>query len=180
MELIRPAREGTLRVLRAVATAGTVSRVVVTSSAAAVAYGHEPDRYGPSKPAFTEDDWSVADNAKAYYKSKVRRHGERGKARRGGGPHSAADAGAQTLAEKAAWDFVKGEENTSGFTLAAVNPTFLLGPPLSAQAATSVDIARRLLTRCVYPLRAPVAALARRQRSTGRRFRTETCRAAPR
>lgn len=72
MELIRPAREGTLRVLRAAAAAGSVTRVVVTSSAAAVAYGHDADRYSESAPAFTEEDWSVVETSKAYYKSKVR------------------------------------------------------------------------------------------------------------
>ena len=40
-ELIIPARDGTLRVLRASREAG-VKRVVITSSTAAVAYGHKP------------------------------------------------------------------------------------------------------------------------------------------
>src|SRR3954454_1076379 len=51
-DLIKPAREGTLRVLRAARDAG-VKRVVVTSSTAAVAYGHEP-RPRP----FDETDWT--------------------------------------------------------------------------------------------------------------------------
>ena len=51
-ELIVPAREGALRVLRAAREAG-VKRVVLTSSFAAIGYGHEPT----SRP-FTEDDWS--------------------------------------------------------------------------------------------------------------------------
>src|SRR5512138_1625980 len=51
-ELIRPAREGTLRVLRAARQAG-VKRVVVTSSFAAIGYGPQPkDR------ALTEVDWT--------------------------------------------------------------------------------------------------------------------------
>ena len=37
-DLIRPAREGTLRVLRAAKDAG-VGRVILTSSCAAIAYG---------------------------------------------------------------------------------------------------------------------------------------------
>src|SRR5271169_24787 len=51
-ELIVPAREGTLRVLRAARDA-KVKRVVVTSSFAAIGYGH-PVRKEP----FTEKDWT--------------------------------------------------------------------------------------------------------------------------
>jgi nucleoside-diphosphate-sugar epimerase len=75
-ELIRPAREGTLRVLRAARAAG-VRRVVLTSSFAAVGYGH-PDRDAP----FDETSWTdVSGRVSAYVKSK-------------------------TIAEKAAWDFM--------------------------------------------------------------------------
>ncbi|MEU3984434.1 NAD-dependent epimerase/dehydratase family protein [Streptomyces sp. NPDC026672] len=74
-ELIVPAREGTLRVLRAARDAA-VRRVVVTSSFAAVGYGH-PDTERP----FTEDDWTdVTADISPYVKSKA-------------------------LAERAAWDF---------------------------------------------------------------------------
>ena len=78
-ELIVPAREGTLRVLRAARGAG-VRRVVLTSSFAAIGYGHPP-RAAP----FDEKDWTPpAAGVSAYAKSK-------------------------TLAERAAWDFVAGE-----------------------------------------------------------------------
>jgi nucleoside-diphosphate-sugar epimerase len=78
-ELIIPAREGTLRVLRAARDAG-VRRVVLTSSFAAVGYGH-----ADSEAAFTEADWTnVNENVGAYVKSK-------------------------TLAERAAWDFIARE-----------------------------------------------------------------------
>ena len=54
-EVIVPAREGTLRVLRAARDAG-VARVVVTSSFGAIGYGHpQTDR------AFTEEDVCRAD-----------------------------------------------------------------------------------------------------------------------
>lgn len=79
-ELIVPAREGALRVLRAARAAG-VRRVVQTSSFAAVGYGHpQVDR------PFTEHDWSKPDGQgiTAYAKSK-------------------------TLAERAAWDFMARE-----------------------------------------------------------------------
>ncbi|ALN58116.1 NAD-dependent epimerase/dehydratase [Lysobacter enzymogenes] len=78
-ELIAPAREGTLRVLRAARDAG-LRRVVLTSSFAAVGYGHPP------RPApFDESVWSdTAAPLAPYVKSK-------------------------TLAERAAWEFVAGE-----------------------------------------------------------------------
>ncbi|MGH6755498.1 MAG: NAD-dependent epimerase/dehydratase family protein, partial [Bradyrhizobium sp.] len=67
-ELIIPAREGTLRVLRAARDAG-VKRIVITSSTAAVAYGHAPQ----TKP-FDETDWTNLDGGaeiQPYVKSKT-------------------------------------------------------------------------------------------------------------
>lgn len=79
-EMIIPAVEGTLRVLRAAKKAG-VKRVVVTSSFAAVGYSHkDPDTI------ITEESWTDPNDKSlsAYLKSK-------------------------TLAEKAAWDFIEKE-----------------------------------------------------------------------
>ncbi len=65
-EMIVPAREGTVRVLRVSRDAG-VKRVVVTSSCGAIYYGHKP-RNTP----FDETDWSVIDGEmSAYVKSKI-------------------------------------------------------------------------------------------------------------
>jgi len=77
-ELIRPAVDGTLRVLRAAAATGTVRRVVLTSSVAAVTSGNTSD---PTHP-LTEADWSRPEAAAPYAKSK-------------------------TLAERAAWRFAE-------------------------------------------------------------------------
>src|SRR5207302_4823624 len=63
-ELIRPAVDGTLRVLRAASGAG-VKRVVLTSSIAAVSSGHRDEAVR------TEADWSVVDRGPAYAKSKT-------------------------------------------------------------------------------------------------------------
>jgi dihydroflavonol-4-reductase len=64
-ELIGPAREGTLRVLRAARHAG-VRRVVLTSSFAAIGYSPKPD------DTYDESDWTdPADSASPYIKSKV-------------------------------------------------------------------------------------------------------------
>ena len=76
-EVIAPAREGTLRVLRAARDAN-VARVVLTSAFHAVAWGHPHD-----DRVFTEEDWTVLD-----------------------GPGTDAYGRSKTLAERAAWDFV--------------------------------------------------------------------------
>lgn len=76
-EMIIPAREGVLRVLRAAARAG-VKRVVLTSSFGAIAFGHPKSRRTP----FTEKDRTITDSSTpAYQKSKA-------------------------LAEQAAWEFI--------------------------------------------------------------------------
>jgi nucleoside-diphosphate-sugar epimerase len=78
-ELIVPARDGALRVLRAARDAG-VHRLVITSSFAAIGYGHPPD-----SPPFDETNWTNLDaEIPAYVKSK-------------------------TIAERAAWDFIAKE-----------------------------------------------------------------------
>ena len=63
-ELIRPAVDGTLRVLRAAADAG-VKRVVMTSSVVAVSSGHHDEVGG------TEADWSDVDRSTPYSRSKT-------------------------------------------------------------------------------------------------------------
>jgi nucleoside-diphosphate-sugar epimerase len=76
-ELIVPAREGVLRVLKAARDA-RVKRVVLTSTCGAIYYGHPPQ----TKP-FDESSWTNVDGGEisAYVKSKA-------------------------LAERAAWDFI--------------------------------------------------------------------------
>lgn len=66
-ELIVPARDGALRVLRAAKAAG-VKRVVMTSSTAAICYGMKTPRQ-----VFTEADWSdlSSSDTYAYVKSKT-------------------------------------------------------------------------------------------------------------
>ena len=114
-ELIRPAREGTLRVLRAAHAEG-VGRVIVTSSCAAIAYGHDE-----LPESFTEADWSRPENAKDC------------------GPYAAS----KTLAERAAWDYVANEGQGIGLT--AINPVGVYGPVLSDQVKTSVGIVLQML-----------------------------------
>ena len=78
-ELIVPARDGTLRVLRAARDA-SVKRVVMTSTCGAIYYGHPPQ-----KAPFDETSWTIVNSdLTAYVKSKV-------------------------IAERAAWDFIASE-----------------------------------------------------------------------
>jgi len=114
--LIGPARDGTLRVLRAAAAAG-VRRVVLTSSVAAIAYGHG----GPIGRPFTEADWSQPE-----------------------GPDIGAYEVSKTLAERAAWDFVAA--GTAPFELVAINPSVVLGPVLDMDYGSSAEIVRKLLS----------------------------------
>jgi dihydroflavonol-4-reductase len=66
-ELVRPARDGALRVLHAARDAG-VQRVVMTSSVAAIAYGR-----GRGEHHFTEKDWTdlQSPDLTAYVRSKT-------------------------------------------------------------------------------------------------------------
>lgn len=110
-----PARDGTLRVLRAAAQAG-VQRVVMTSSDAAIRHGHNPDG-----PTLTEADWSKLDTAMgAYVRSK-------------------------TVAERAAWDFVEALPSDGKPELVVINPTYTIGPLIDDNRPASVAIVGKLL-----------------------------------
>ena len=117
-ELIIPAREGALRVLRAARDAH-VKRVVLTSSFAAVGYGHPPQA-----APFDETSWTNVDgdDVRPYVKSKA-------------------------LAERAAWDFMAREGG--GLELAVVNPVGVFGPVLGPDYSTSILIVQRLMAGAV-------------------------------
>ena len=113
-ELIVPAREGALRVLRAAREAG-VKRVVLTSSFAAIGYGH-----APQDTPFDEAQWTNLNSTDLppYVKSK-------------------------TLAERAAWDFIAAEGH--GLELAVINPVVVFGPALGPDYSTSILLIQRLM-----------------------------------
>ena len=115
-ELIIPAREGTLRVLRAARDSGTVRRVVVTSSFAAIGYGNHPEIGKP----YDETLWTDINGpgVDAYIKSK-------------------------TFAERAAWEFV--EKEGRGLELSVVNPVGIWGPVMGKDFASSIVLVQRLL-----------------------------------
>src|ERR687884_1815750 len=114
-ELIAPARDGALRVLRAPFDAG-VERVVMTSSVAAIRGSRESSASTP----FTEADWTDGNDPERtpYVRSK-------------------------TIAEQAAWELVR--EAGAEERLAVVNPGAIIGPPLSDDHSTSLQAIQRLL-----------------------------------
>ena len=114
-ELIIPAVQGTLRVLRA-AHKANVKRVVQVSSIAAVTAGHAGENR-----TFTEDDWSDVDkNIGSYQKSK-------------------------TLAERAAWEFINSAENTRKLEMVSINPPVILGPVPNKDFPTSAELVRTFM-----------------------------------
>lgn len=113
-ELIVPAREGTLRVLRASRDAG-VKRVVLTSSFAAIGYGHKV-----RETPFTEADWTDpnGNDVAPYTKSK-------------------------TLAERAAWDFLAREGGA--LELSVINPVAVFGPVLGPDYSASILLVQKMM-----------------------------------
>ncbi|OHV37131.1 epimerase [Pseudofrankia sp. EUN1h] len=126
-EVIVPARDGALRVLRAARDAG-VARVVMTSSFAAVGYGHPP-----RERAFTEEDWTNIDAPlSAYIRSKA-------------------------VAERAAWDFIASEGgglelvvvNPVGIFGPPLVPDLSASTGLARQMITAMTAVPRLFTTVV-------------------------------
>jgi dihydroflavonol-4-reductase len=115
-ELIRPAVDGTLRALKAAKSAG-IKRVILTSSMAAI-YGRELPA-GASE--YDETMWTDVTHPVgrvAYTKSK-------------------------TLAEKAAWDYIK--SSAPEIALTTINPVLVLGAPLDKNFGSSISVIERIL-----------------------------------
>jgi nucleoside-diphosphate-sugar epimerase len=114
-ELIVPARDGALRVIRAALEAG-VERVVMTSSVAAI----RGVRASSETEPYTEADWTNGEDPTRtpYVRSK-------------------------TLAEQAAWRHVK--ESGATERLTTINPGAIIGPALSDDHSYSLQAIQRLL-----------------------------------
>jgi dihydroflavonol-4-reductase len=119
-DLIRPAVDGTLRVLRAAAASGTVRRVVLTGSSLSVTGGHA----GPVTRPYTEDDWAVIERTAPYGRSKA-------------------------LAERAAWEFHAGLADENRFELVVLIPGLIVGPLQRPVVTTSIESVQRLLNRAM-------------------------------
>ena len=114
-ELVRPARDGTLRVLKAARDA-KIKRVVMTSSISAIIFGR-----GVREQPFTEEDWTDETNR---------------------GDTSPYDR-AKTIAERAAWAWLAAEGRD--LELVTVNPGLILGPVLGADFSASIEFVKKLL-----------------------------------
>ena len=110
------ARDATLRVLKASATGG-IKRVVLTSTMLAILRGHTD-----YNKTFDERNWTDLDGSiDAYVKSK-------------------------TLAEHAAWNFIKEQDPKEQLELSVINPGLVLGPPLDSEyLGSSAQFIRRIL-----------------------------------
>jgi dihydroflavonol-4-reductase len=117
-ELIIPARDGTLRVLRAGLAAGA-KRIVVTSSVAAIRNGRRDGR-APDRE-LTEADWTDPDNPDLtpYTRSK-------------------------TVAELAAWDYMRSQGAQE--RLVTVQPGAIVGPVLGDDRSYSLQAVERMLS----------------------------------
>ena len=125
--LIKPAVEGTTNVLRACAESGTVKRVVLTSSVAAISSGMNGNEGAAQDHVYTESDWSTESTCPPYERSKLK-------------------------AEQAAWEFMKQLEEGKRFELVTVCPGGIVGPLLSASSGdTSAQLAIMPLTNNGFP-----------------------------
>jgi len=120
-EAIRPAVEGIKRILKFAKNAD-VKRVVMTSNFGAVGFSQTDNNRET-----TEADWTDPNlkGLSVYEKSK-------------------------TLAEMAAWDFVKKEGGKLEF--ATINPVAIFGPSLNEHISGSLDIVKHLLDGTMNPV----------------------------
>lgn len=113
-DLIRPAVEGTRRAVAA-ALGARVEHIVVTSSMAAIMYGHDKSRVAP----FTAADWTSLEGRQisGYVESKTR-------------------------AERTAWELV--DRAGRHADLSTINPGAIFGPLLDDDPGTSVTLLKRM------------------------------------
>ncbi len=113
--VIRPALEGTERVLKAAHAAG-IKRVIITSSIATVGYGHG---HTTGKRVYDETHFTNLDGLKFTWAYCI----------------------GKTRAERLAWDFAK----TNGMELTTIHPGAIIGPALDDDASISVGLVSGLL-----------------------------------
>ena len=109
-EIIVPAVQGTLSVLKSTLKYGTaVKRVIVTSTVGSII------ELGPEPRVFSEKDWN---------ERSIREVNEKGSAAHPLDKYCAS----KTLAERAAWDFWNKHKSEVGWDLVVLNPPFVFGP----------------------------------------------------
>ena len=120
---VKPAVAGVKRAFK-YAKKHNLKKVVLTSSVAAIFDTLE------EKTDYDETDWSDPENPSISHYAK-----------------------SKTLAEKAAWDFVKNEDNP--FELAVINPALVIGPSLSSDLGES-NKAIAMVTTGKMPVAVPL------------------------
>ena len=130
-DLLTPAIETTLNVLRAAKAQKSVKKIVLTSSFAAVV---DFTKGGPFRAgySYTAEDWNPL-----TYEDAV--------ASKGVG--AIAYTASKKLAEKAAWDFMASEQPQ--FTLSTINPPMIYGP---SWQGISTEAALNTSTKAIYHL----------------------------
>ncbi len=114
-QVLAPAIEGTRRVLGFAVKAG-IKRVVMTSSIAAIGYGHKKQS---GEVRFGEDDWTNAEAIKGVWTYPQ----------------------AKVLSEKLAWEMAK----TDGLELTTICPSMVFGPAPDADTSASLKVVQRIL-----------------------------------
>lgn len=118
-ELIDPALKGTANVLQAATKSGSVQKVILTSSVAAV-HGDNRDMNTQGLSEFSEEQFNSSSSLDHQ-------------------PYSYS----KTLAEKEAWRLAKAQ---SQWQLVVLNPAFVMGPPLSSRSnSESLTLMKALL-----------------------------------
>lgn len=115
---VKPAVEGVLRALK-FSCKHNVKKVVLTSSFAAV---HES--LDAMQESFSEEDWSNHEKSGISFYAK-----------------------SKTMAELAAWDFMKAESPEFGLTV--INPVLVMGPSLSKDIGTSNSLVQNMISGSV-------------------------------
>jgi nucleoside-diphosphate-sugar epimerase len=113
--VVRPALEGTERVIKAAHAAG-VSRFIMTSSIATVGYGHG---HTTGRRVYDESFFTNLDGMKLKWAYCI----------------------GKTKAEQLAWDFA----GKAGMALTTIHPGAIIGPVLDEDASISVGLVSRLL-----------------------------------
>lgn len=118
-ELIDPALKGTANVLNAATKSGSVQKVILTSSVAAV-HGDNIDMSAQGLSEFSEEQFNSSSSLDHQ-------------------PYSYS----KTLAEKEAWQLAKTQTQ---WQLVVLNPAFVMGPPLSSRSnSESLTLMKALL-----------------------------------
>lgn len=117
-DLVKPAEEGTRNVLAAVEDADSVTRVVLTSSCAAI-YGDNADLEQTPRGLFDEEVWNTSSSLEHQ-------------------PYSYS----KTQAERAAWEIADKQDR---WRLVVVNPSLVMGPGLKIHGGSeSFNIIRQM------------------------------------